>query len=123
MKSEVLRHYGVMVNNGAILSTPRDGSGSIEDMPTFAEAERRRVRARENLGEPFFELTGRDKQEMIPIGDGWLVPIEGIEMVFNDAQCIDFICGDGTYERVCRRAERAVLPIARKMFAEARRGS
>jgi hypothetical protein len=120
-------HAGICVQTGLVI-VPQKIMGKARactmDGPLSPEeVARRKQRCTDLLGEPFERLPGNtgsalDHRILAELSDGSKVPGHVIEMVFNDARTVDFICGEGHYEQVMPELEREILSIARNLYAQ-----
>lgn len=119
----VVFHAGILAGKEIVVVCARDGSPAetFDDHPTREEQFRRHTRAEKTIGEPFRRLPGDVPPHKIvgELANGGKVPVEAVEMVWNDAHTIDAICGQGHYERVMPNIEREILAMARKLYEAA----
>lgn len=106
-----VRHYGIQLD-GRLVATEGNGTlffGAKLDIPI------EKITA--NLGSPFIRLPENPPDHKIvgEIPEG-KVPVAAVEMVFNDEELIDSICGKGMYRKIVRPVEIHVLELAHKLY-------
>lgn len=68
--------------------------------PSEEEGKRRIERAHEILGRPCVHIPGNPpKHKVVAEIDGFKIRVDTVEMVWNDKNFIDYVCGEGDYKR------------------------
>lgn len=76
-------------------------------------------RFRLNLGDPFIHIPDMAVHKVAAVIDDVKITVRTVEMVYNDWQTIDEVCGDGSFEAVANDLELKVLTLAKQLYGTA----
>lgn len=119
---DILTHFGTVVQTGHVVATRRVPGEKIMDLGMRGPRTLEQIQAacRERMGEPFKRLPGNPPDDSMAgmLEDGALVPVAGVEMVWNDCETINAIHGPGVYEEIVAGSnEEKILELAKKLYA------
>lgn len=91
--------------------------------PSEEEGKRRTERANQLIGQPFVHLPGKPPQHKVLADiDGLKIRVETVEMVWNDKNFIDYVCGEGHYRKDLEQESNAsqlkVLDLAESLYGD-----
>lgn len=91
---------------------------------TQLEGQRRVDKAKSLVGTPFVRMPGNreDSEIVLTTSDGTPIPVEAVEMVFNDMLLMDAVSDWGKdgplYETTCDKRQLEVLEFAKKAYID-----